>query len=181
MTNAQRILAGLDDRLKMSVELTLYGRAAIHLGFAQAMDDHAMSRDVDAVLWLGQAEELNEKTNFWQAVDELNRDLIDQELFISHFFTEDQVVLRPDWLKERVRIQGSWNHLVLYRLGDVDLLLSKLMRDDPIDRADAMFIVRAAGLTRKDVETALRDARIPDVEEIREQFQASARRLLSAI
>jgi len=39
-----------------------------------------MSRDVDAVLWLGQAEELQEKTNFWEAIERVNQELSDQEL-----------------------------------------------------------------------------------------------------
>ena len=106
MTNAQRILNGLDEKLTSRVELTLYGRAALHLGFEHPMDDHALSRDVDAVFWMGQAEELSDTTNFWPAIEELNRDLADQELFISHFFTEDQVILRSDWRRHRVRIDS---------------------------------------------------------------------------
>jgi hypothetical protein len=66
--------------LTKRVELTLYGRAALHLGFPQAPPEHAMSRDVDAVLWLGQAEELQEKTNFWEAIERVNQELSDQEL-----------------------------------------------------------------------------------------------------
>jgi len=181
MTNAERILAGLDEKLTAMVELTLYGRAALHLGFDQAMDEHALSRDIDAVLWTGQAEEMNETTNFWPAIDALNKELADQELYISHFFTEDQVILLPDWRKNRVRITGPWKHLELYRLGDIDLLLSKLMRDDPIDRTDALFIVTRAGLTPADVKQAIREARVPDVPEIREQFQLSSKRLLHSL
>ena len=181
MTNAERILSGLDEKLTTAVELTLYGRAALHLGFEQAMREHALSRDVDAVLWMGQAEELDATTNFWPAIDALNKQLADQDLFISHFFTEDQVILRPDWRENRVRIRGPWRHLALYRLGDIDLLLSKLMRDDPIDREDALFIVSCAGLSRADVEKALPEARIPDVPEIREQFELSSKKLLDAL
>lgn len=102
MTNAQRILALLDARLTSKVELTLYGRAALHLGFPNAPKEHALSRDVDAVLWLGQAEELGEKTNFWDAIEHVNQELADQELYISHFFTESQVILLPGWYSNRV-------------------------------------------------------------------------------
>jgi len=45
-----------------------------------------MSRDVDAVMWLGQAEELAERTNFWDVIEEVNTLFADQELYISHFF-----------------------------------------------------------------------------------------------
>ena len=63
--NAARILEALDGHLDSAVELTLYGRAALQLGFADPLDEFAFSRDIDAVFWLGQAEELAESTNFW--------------------------------------------------------------------------------------------------------------------
>ena len=126
MSHADRILACLDANLTSRIELTLYGRAALTLGFDETPEDYALSRDVDVVLWLGQAEALNESTNFWEAVDQTNKDLAEDELYVSHFFTEDQVVLLPDWRESRVALPGTYRHLDLYRLGDLDLLLSKL-------------------------------------------------------
>lgn len=55
MNNAKRILACLDRKLNAHIDLTLYGRAAIVLGFECPPDEYALSRDVDAVLWKGQA------------------------------------------------------------------------------------------------------------------------------
>ncbi|CAN5594248.1 hypothetical protein BH20VER3_BH20VER3_18720 [soil metagenome] len=141
MTNPERILAALDARLDAPVELTLYGRAALLLGFENPPPEFALSRDVDAVMWMGQAEELAQRTNFWDVVAAVNQEFRDQELFISHFFEEDQVVLTPDWRNHRILLGGRWTRLTLYRLGNADLFLSKLMRDDPIDAADARFIV----------------------------------------
>jgi hypothetical protein len=181
MSNAERILRALDAKLTAAVELTLYGRAALLLGFPSPPKEAALSRDVDAVLWMGQAEELDATTNFWQAVEALNQELAPDGLYISHFFAEDQVVLRPGWRESRVSIPGSWADLVLFRLGDADLLLSKLMRDDPIDRRDALFIVKSAGLAPDEVDAALRAARIPDIPEIQEQFQLASRRLLDTL
>ena len=178
MTNAKRLLSALDARLTSRIDLTLYGRAALHLGFLQSPEEHALSRDVDAVFWLGQAEELNENTNFWTAIEEVNEELADQELYISHFFTENQVILTPDWRSQRIRISGAWEHLDLHRLSDIDLLLSKLMRDDPLDRSDAIFIVREANLTLPEINQAIANARIPDSPEIQEQFVLSTRKLL---
>lgn len=65
MTNAEKILTALDEELTSRIDLTLYGRAALHLGFPQSPKEHGLSHDVDAVFWVGQAEELNEKSNFW--------------------------------------------------------------------------------------------------------------------
>ncbi len=102
MTNAEKILDALDARLNGPVELTLYGRAALVLGFANPPAAYTRSRDVDAVLWLGQAEQLAEQTNFWTAIEEVNARFSTDDLYLSHLFTEDQVILRPDWRQWRV-------------------------------------------------------------------------------
>lgn len=178
MTNAERILASLDAKLDAPVELTLYGRAALLLGFQNPPSEFALSRDVDAVMWMGQAEELAEKTNFWEAIEEVNREFRDQELYISHFFEEDQVILTPNWKEQRSRITGPWSRLTLYRLGDVDLFLSKLMRDDALDFADATFIAQRAGLTTEHIRQAAESARVPQIAEIEEQFAICLSRFL---
>jgi hypothetical protein len=66
VNNAERILSALDDKLNIAVELTLYGRAAFVLGFKDAPKEFAQSKDIDAVLWIGQAGELARTTNFWE-------------------------------------------------------------------------------------------------------------------
>ncbi len=176
--NALTILRALDERVDTSVELTLYGRAAIQLGYRNPPEDVLLSLDVDAVFWIGQAEQLNEQTNFWEAVEEVNRRLSNDGLYISHFFTEDMVVLRACWKEARKVIDAKFSRLKLYRLSDIDLLLSKLMRDDPQDLQDALFIARSARMTSNDIRQAMQDARLPPVPEIEEQFQAASNRLL---
>ena len=181
MTNAERILGSLDRKLNANVDLTLYGRAALTLGFPNSPREFAISRDVDAVLWIGQAEDLNKSTNFWEAADAVNAELAEDELYISHFFVENQVILLPDWRGNRVPLPGRWEHLRLHRLGNVDLVLSKLMRDDPIDHVDAKFIVESAAIERAALQDAIGRARIPDSEELREQFARASARLLATL
>lgn len=178
MNNAEKILSALDAKLSKVVELTLYGRAAFALGFESAPKEFARSTDVDAILWIGQAEELAQKTNFWEAVEEVNQEFRDQELFIPHLFEENQVILTPAWKRERVRIHGPWKKLAVSRLGDVDLFLTKLMRDDPQDRADARFLLDQAGWDEDRVANIIRLARVPDLSEIREQFATCAAHFL---
>jgi hypothetical protein len=178
MTNAEKLLAAVDERLNGPVELTLYGRAALHLGFPSPPLDYAMSRDVDAVMWIGQAEDLAERTNFWSVIEQVNALFADQELYISHFFEESQVVLTPDWISKRLPITGGWARLRLSRLGNEDLFLSKLMRDDPIDRSDALFIVKSAAFTPDQIRRVIREARVPPIPEIVEQFERCTRRFM---
>lgn len=178
MNHAERILSALDKRLVKPVELTLYGRAALALGFRNAPSEFAQSKDVDAVLWIGQAAELMEKTNFWDAVKQVNDEYRNQELYISHLFEETQVILTPDWKRQRVGIPGRWKNLRVYRLGNADLFLSKLMRNDPQDLADANFVVEAARWNENEVADIISSARIPDISEIREQFAICAAQFL---
>ena len=181
MTHAEHILCCLDGHLTSRVELTLYGRAALTLGFDETPQDYALSHDVDAVLWLGQAEALSESTDFWPAVEKTNDDLVEDDLHVSHFFTEDQVALLPDWRGNRVHLKGDWAHLDLYRLGNLDLVLSKLMRDDPIDQSDALFVIRRARLSADDIRAAIARVVLPDSEEVHEQFLSASARLLKAL
>lgn len=175
MNRAEIILATLDRYLQSRVELTLFGRAAMALGFSDPPPEFGLSLDVDGVLWNGQAEELLERTNFWSAVELANAELADAKLYISHFFQEDQVVLSPAWRTRRAALPGAWNRLTLFRLGDEDLFLSKLMRVDPQDLADARFVAGRAGWTPAQIRTILKEARVPGIPEIREQFELCSR------
>lgn len=170
MSNAERILSRLDELLKADVDITLYGRAALLLGYANPKREYALSLDVDAVLWIGQAEALEENGNFWDALEQINEEFEDDGLYMTHLFDEDQVILRPDWREQRVRIQGPFRRLTLYRLADADLLLSKMMRYDPTDLDDLVFVIEQSGFSPALVAGIVEQARLPDSEEIHEQF-----------
>jgi len=171
MTNAERILRRLDELLTEPAQLTLYGRAAMLLGFPNPKPEFARSMDVDVVLWLGQAEEFERSGNFWSALDRLNEEFEQSGLYMSHLFDETQVVLLPDWRNRRVAIPLACSRLSLSRLSDSDMMLSKMMRYDPVDLEDLAFIITAAGLSPAQVSQAVRHARIPESAEIHEQFE----------
>ncbi len=178
MIYAERILNELDGLLDSDVELILYGRAAFVLGFPDPPVQFSQSSDVDAVLWIGQAEELAERTNFWEALETTNRNLEAEGFYMSHLFEETQVILTADWRENRQKIEGPWRHLKLSRLSDEDLLLSKLMRDDPQDRHDALFIVRWRGWSGEVLGKILDRAVIPDLRELREEYRNASASLL---
>jgi hypothetical protein len=169
MSNAERLLNRLDELLDANVDLTLYGRAALLLGYPDPKREYALSLDVDAVLWIGQAEELERSGNFWMALEQINDEFEEDGLYMTHLFDEDQVVLRPTWRNERVSIARPFRRLSLHRLADADLLLSKMMRYDPTDLDDLAFVVCQSRLGLDGVADVIRQARLPDSEEIREQ------------
>ena len=135
---------------------------------------------MDGVLWLGQAEELL-ATNFWDAVRAVNLEFETRGLYISHLFCEDQVILNADWKNRRVALPGSWRLLAAHRLGDADLLLSKLMRNDEADQQDALFLCRITGLDREQVLSEIASARVPPLPELREEFEIASARLLGRL
>jgi hypothetical protein len=60
MNNPERILRTLDSFLREKAELTLFGRAALALGFKNAPAEFEMTHDVDAILsldWLAAPDE----------------------------------------------------------------------------------------------------------------------------
>lgn len=64
--------------------------------------------------------------------------------------------------------------LRLFRPHVLDLLLTKMMRGvDPIDLADAEFLIGRGTITAEDFDTAIDGARVPDVIEIRELFDVA--------
>lgn len=181
MNHATAILVELNRHLTNPVELTLYGRAAFSLGFRDDPSGFGLSMDVDAVLPLGAAEHLLETSNFWQAIAKTNEALAEQGLYVSHLFGEEQVILRSDWMNYRVAIPGEWPHITLYRLGDEDLFLSKLMRDDPHDHGDALFLVRHNQWSREDVTSLIESARIPPLTEIEIEYAKATSRILDVL
>lgn len=177
-SNPARLLSYLDHHLNGVVDLTLFGRAALALGFP----DHtvyARTVDIDVILVEGQAETYQRDTNFWEIVEQINQTFAPEGLFISHFFEEGQVIMRPSWRAVRVSLIGSYTRVMLYRPANEDLFLTKLMRFDPIDIEDARFIWQQAGWSKDQVQTIIRSARVPDIPEIREQFALCTAEIVS--
>ena len=69
-----------------------------------------------------------------------------------------------------MRINGLWKNLKVYRLGDIDLFLSKPMRNDAQDIADAKFVVDQSEWDQNEIRQIISLACVPDIPEIRELF-----------
>lgn len=69
---------------------------------------------------------------------------------------------------------------VIRSISPLDMKIRRL-RDDPLDREDALFICGRAGFGQKKLRSLFAEARIPDVPEIREQFEIATTRLIDAL
>jgi len=97
MNNPLHILQTLDRHLTVPMELTLFGRAALALGYAGSPAVFATTRDVDAILPLSWLEAADENRDFWQAQQRTNEELEPKGLYLTHLFREVEVILTPDW------------------------------------------------------------------------------------
>ena len=179
MNNPLLILQTLDRHLDHPVELTLYGRAALALGFPAHEAKHETTQDVDAIIPLARLDELRADENFWAARDATNAELGARGLYMTHLFTEADVFLLPDWLGRRVPISGSFKHLSLHRPATVDLILTKMMRGaDPEDLSDIEFLLKQEPLGESELRAAFARARLPELQELHDAFRTAQPRVL---
>jgi hypothetical protein len=172
VTNVERILSVLDDRLDHPVRLVLYGRAAISLGFGSPPPAALLTKDVDAIVPLSWLAAFQADEGFWDAQELTNRQLEPLGLYITHLFRADQVFLRRDWEQHLVPVtRPPTRWLQLFRPATLDLILTKMMRgDDPQDMADVDFLIRHDRVTPAQLEDTFATAVLPDLAELREAY-----------
>ena len=179
MNNPLRILETLDRHLGAPAELTLFGRAALALGYPNSLAAFAATHDVDAILPLSWLAAEDQNFDFWQAQQRTNAELEPEGLYITHLFRELEIILTPDWLRHRVPIPLKLPRLALLRPATLDLVLTKMARGDENDLADIRFLLRQEPLTAAQLRSAFQRARVPDVPEIREIFRATQPEVLA--
>ena len=180
VNNPLLILQTLDRHLDHPVELTLYGRAALALGFVSHTPSHETTQDVDAIIPLGQLDALRADEQFWAARDATNVELAERGLYFTHLFTEADVFLLPDWMERRVHIPSAFTHLTLLRPATIDLVLTKMMRgEDREDLADVEFLLKREPVSEAALRAAFERARLPDLQELHDAFRAAQPKVLA--
>ena len=180
MNNPLRILQTLDRHLTAPAEITLFGRAALALGFTGPAGPAAFAatHDVDAILPLGWLAAEDENLDFWEAQQRTNAELEPDGLYVTHLFRELEVILTPDWLNRRVRIPLELQRLTVFRPAPLDLILTKMARGDENDLADIGFLLTREPLTADQLRAAFGRARVPDLPEIQALFRAAQPKVL---
>ena len=100
-------------------------------------------------------------------------------LYITHLFSELDVILQPDWIQRRVRLHLPLRNLQTFRPATVDLVLTKMARGDGQDLSDIQFLLQREPLSQKALHSAFTRARVPDVPEIGELFLAAQPKVLA--
>ena len=182
VNNPQLILSVPDRHLARATRVIVYGRAAIALGYSDAAADVAATLDVDALLPSVEMAAIEADEQFWRALDATNRELEPQGLYmtLTHLFPDDQVILTPDWLGRIVEIPSAeWKLARVHRPATLDLILTKMMREDPHDLADVGFLLRQEAIGPDSLGAAFAAARVPAFEEIERAFAANQPRVLA--
>lgn len=182
MNHPETILRTLDRHLTHPVRFILYGRAALALGFPPPDPEFAATLDVDAILPLVEMESIESDDQFWMALDRTNQELDPQGLYITHLFGEDQVILSRGWLNRLVPVElAGLLHLSLFRPSTTDLILTKMMRIDPQDRADIQFLLAQGAPGLESILAAPESTQRPDISEIINAFEANKKWLLELL
>lgn len=174
-TNPHRILKRLDQNLAYPTELTLFGRAALALGFGQALAEWGTTLDIDLIVASHLVTRLEQDEPFWEAIEKTNAQLAPSGLYLTHIFDEHQLIIRPGWYTQKQCIERpELSKIRLYRPATLDLILTKMARaDDPEDRRDILTMMSLDGLSPQAVRQAIADARVPDLPDLIEQFHRS--------
>jgi hypothetical protein len=159
--------------------MTIFGRAALALGYINSPAAFATTHDVDAILPLSWLAAEDHNLDFWQAQQRTNVELESKGLYITHLFRELEVILTPDWLSQRVRVPLELRKLVIFRPSTLDLILTKMARGDENDLADIQFLLQQETISADQLRHAIAHARVPDVPEIRELFNTAQSKVLS--
>jgi hypothetical protein len=171
LSNPERILRVLDSHLERETRIVLFGRAALAMGFGSAGIRFGKTVDVDAILPTVEMEKIEADDQFWKAIELTNKSLVPDGLYISHLFTDKQVALTPDWLSKIVPIEANgFKNLRLFRPSSVDLVLTKMMRNDRQDIEDIRFILAHERVERADIEKAFAAVRPHEVRELQQIF-----------
>lgn len=179
MSNPLRILQTLDGHLSAPAELTLFGRAALALGYPPGPAGCAATHDVDAILPVSWLDADDEHLDFWTSQQRTNAELESEGLYLTHLFRESDVILTPDWFDRRVQIPLQLPRLTVFRPDTVDLILTKMARGDDNDLTDIGFLLACEPLTVRQLQTAFARARVPDLPEIHDLFRAAQPRVLA--
>jgi hypothetical protein len=171
VNNPRRILEILDSFLGRETRIVLFGRAALTMGFGEEGKKFGTTLDVDAILPTVEMSRIEADSQFWEAIDRTNKQLEPSGLYVSHLFTDRQVALTKNWLEKTVKIPSEeYRFLRLSRPDAADLILTKMMRNDPEDLKDIAFILEQEAIGPAVLEGAFKNVPALEMPELQAIF-----------
>lgn len=154
--------------------MIIYGRSALALGYTNSPLTYAATLDVDAILPAHEVKAMELNDGFWLAQEQTNLELENSGLYFTHIFEEKQVILGIGWFDRIVAItKYLFKYIELYRPASEDLLLTKMMRVDPQDRQDMLFLLKTTEFRPVLFHQLLANPHRPPIPEIEEAFQTN--------
>jgi hypothetical protein len=181
INNPKRILQTLDSFLERETRIVLFGRAALALGYGDQGVRFGRTQDVDAILPSVEMAKIEADSQFWKAIELTNKSLEPSGLYVSHLFTDRQIALTPGWLGKIVSIpSGDYKSLQLFRPSSLDLILTKMMRNDREDFEDIRFILSQEKIDQRQLDltfAGMEPLEIPELQRIFTAMQPAVRKL----
>lgn len=145
-------------------------------------DSWSATMDVDVIVPRIEVASLDANDSFWQALEKTNQQLESEQLYLTHIFVEEQVILSPNWASRRVSIPSeNYTHIVLQRPSIHDLILTKMMRVDPEDRADVKSLYQKVDSHNFNWNLWFQTAHVPDILELKEAFDQNCNWFLKEV
>ena len=187
MNTAAQIAKILDKHLTKETTIVVYGAAALMLDHAYAPHmEQRRTNDMDIILPKHLEIQVDEDAEFWNAIENANKELQPKGLYITHIFPEAEVTLTPEWREHLVALELPYaQKLKILRPRVLDLIISKMGRADAADLKDirqmhlAEWRVSGQKITVTEVESAMSRAHVP--EAYREISQVAKTRILETL
>jgi hypothetical protein len=171
INNPRLILQALDSHLERQTRVVLFGRAALALGFPDSGGRFGATKDVDAILPNVEMAQIESDDQFWKAISDTNKGLEPSGLYLTHLFTDKQVLLTPGWYEDIVSIPSDdYRFLRISRPSAIDLILTKMMRNDEQDLEDIRFIMLNEKISPKSLKLAFQSISPHEIAELQAIF-----------
>jgi hypothetical protein len=174
-----KILTLLDDLLNQEIEIIIIGRSALALGYDNPKMEFQATMDIDSIIPESYLGTIESNFDFWTANEKLNTLLDSEGLYFTHIFVETQIIIRPDWEKHKISLLNNHFHNIkLFRPHTIDLILTKMMRNDPEDFSDIEFLLSKLHTDEiQQLPEHISNAKVPSIPEIQDLFNLSKIRL----
>ena len=148
--DTRKLIHVLAQHIAISVDLVLFGGGAMTLAYRS----QRATEDLDILVGESQLQ-LYAEQGLGEVFDQVNRQLEPMGLYIRHLWSPLQEVLTQNWEQKLVHIDPWWNNslLQLRAISPLDMIASKLVRFDDVDREDIRYLIAEGWVQKEDLQS----------------------------